>query len=60
MAFGGFRFAGLELKNILGGAGMKPLLVALAREDEVFGTVPTEPHDLPVQGWATERGWVVR
>lgn len=36
------------------------LLVALAREDEVFGTVPTEPHDLPVQGWATERGWVVR
>ena len=30
MAFGGFRFAGLELKNILGGAGMKALLVALA------------------------------
>lgn len=30
MAFGGLRFAGLELKNILGGAGMKALLVALA------------------------------
>lgn len=29
MAFGGFRFAGLEAKNILGSAGAKALLVAL-------------------------------
>lgn len=29
MAFGGFRFAGLELKNIAGSGGMKALLIAL-------------------------------
>ena len=30
MAFGGFRFAGLELKNIVGSRAMKALLIALA------------------------------
>ncbi|MFD0866860.1 5-formyltetrahydrofolate cyclo-ligase, partial [Tessaracoccus lubricantis] len=35
------------------------LLVALAREDEVLDTVPTLPHDVSVDGWATELGWVI-
>ena len=29
---------------------------ALARADEVFETVPTEDHDIPVTGWCTEAG----
>lgn len=36
------------------------LLVALVREAEVLSSVPTEPHDVAVHGYATERGWVLR
>lgn len=35
------------------------LLVALAREVEVYDAVPRLPHDVPVHGRATERGWVL-
>lgn len=36
------------------------LLVALVRAAELTGSVPTEPHDVAVHGYATEDGWVVR
>lgn len=36
------------------------LLVALSRADEVLDTIPSEPHDVSIHGYATERGWVVR
>lgn len=36
------------------------LLIALARADEVLSSVPTNPHDQPVHGYATELGWVIR
>lgn len=35
------------------------LLIGLAREAEVFDTVPTLPHDVAVHGYATERGWAL-
>lgn len=35
------------------------LLVGLTREVEVFDTVASLPHDVPVHGYATERGWVL-
>lgn len=35
------------------------LLIALARHDEVADSVPTLPHDVPVHGYATERGWAL-
>ncbi|MBB1509714.1 5-formyltetrahydrofolate cyclo-ligase [Tessaracoccus sp. MC1756] len=35
------------------------LLVALARSEEVVDSVPVLPHDVSMDGYATELGWVI-